>query len=488
MDDKYPVSVLSSHIEIGELALAECYPNIIEHGTEQNKHEVPRIVFRTCLPPRLKDGEVFNFASVNFTEETVDRTKEKIEALNLIPNSLYYIYVGQFKTLKTPLKTIFTKRGFVPNDIVNKFFDGRIEKQEYKNEGDFIQSYYNEENKIAVVVGSMTGEYFWNVCAAVCPRIIPWYFNVTPDFKLENHPLTEAERELVRAIDIGDEAFVAAAQKIYETTDVSSKIQAVKFKNAYRSVRGKLIRNAASELDSLNRQYRETVAKLEDYSARIRDSYIRKCSLESDEDGDGSEIAMLFTGRPTIAIHSWQGNDLVFTAVANLTAYQNAETSVNNINRGIYRGYREETKEITDKEAIQLMTSVFVEREIKIPVYSNFRLSLEGGTLKTLGENQRELSNPAPKFAGYAPQPHHYYYTCLGTNEARMSECLAAGNYVGAISQAIGSCPYLVFSDECVVEKYSRKILWNKGETPYLLPDGRKVNYIDAVAWLKENN
>jgi len=488
MDERYPVAELSTHIEIGELALAECYPNIVEHGTEQDKHEVPRIVFRACLPPRLKDGEIFNFTSINFANETVDGTKGKVEALELTPGSLYYIYVGQYKTLKTPLKAIFTKRGFVPNDIVNKFFDGRIEKQEYKNEGDFIQTYYNEKDKISVVVGSIVGEYFWNVCAAVCPRIIPWYFNVKPDFTFENHPLNELERELVRAIDIGDNEFVAAAQKIYEGTDVAEKVQSIKFKNAYKSVKGKLLRNATSELDNLNRQYRDTVAKLEDYAARIRDSYLRKRSLEVDEDGDGSELAVLFTGRPSIAIRTWQGNDLIFTATANLTAFKDPTHDIDDIRRRIYCAYRDKEKEITEKEAIKLMESVFIEREIKVPVYSNFRLSLERGTLSVISKDEPGLCEPAPKFAGYAPQPHHYYYRCLGTNESRMTECMSVGNYVGAVSQAIGSCPYLVFTDDCVVERYSKEQLWNKQQCPYLLPDGRKVNYIDAVAWLRENS
>lgn len=482
MDEKYPISILSTHPEIGDLSLADCYPQVIEHGTEQNKHEVPRIVFRSCLPPRLKDGEIFNFASVNFTNETVDNTKDKMREMELMPNSLYYIYVGQYKTLKTPVKTIFTERGFTPNDIVNKFFDGRIEKQEYKNDGDFIQSYYNEENKIAVVVGSIVSEYFWNVCAAVCPRIIPWYFNVTPDFKLENHPLTEEERELVRAIDIGDEAFIAAAQKIYEKTDIPGRVQAIKFRNMYRGVREKLIKRHKDNISTWNGQFASLERQIQELADKIREASMLRTALEAGTDDDGSELARLFT-RPNLAIKEWQGNNLIFSISSMIAPYNtdSAETDLENPHHDIY--YNRDNTKLNAEEARDLLKAVFIDRIIKIPVYSNFKLSIENNRVEVIQHQE-----PAPKFIGYTAHPHHEYYGCTGSNIGQAAKCLAEGNYPGVIAQLIGSVATLTFSDSTVMSDFGRKILWSKSKKPFLLPDGTKVNCEKAYEWLVKYN
>lgn len=479
MDEKYPVSVLSSHPEIGDLSLADCYPQIVEHGTEQNKHEVPRIVFRACLPPRLKDGEIFNFVSVNMTNETVDGAKEKLKTMAFMPDSLYYIYVGQYKTLKTPVKTIFSDCGFVPNDIVNKFFDGRIEKQEYKNEGDFIQSYYNEEKKIAVVVGSIISEYFWNVCAAVCPRIIPWYFNVTPDFTLDKHPLTEDERELVRAIDIGDTAFIAATQKIYDKTDVAEKVQATKFRNMYRGVREKLIKNCNDTILQLNREFESLEKQIQERAYKIRDAVMQKQALESGKDDDGSALTKLFS-RPNIAVKEWQGDDLLFTAVSDHVVpfdMDCAEEYFADLENAIYSGCHDLKRE----EARKLLVATFIDAEIRFPVYTNFKLSLKNTKLEVV-----QHSTPAPKFSAYVPHPHHEYYNCTGNNMTRAANYLKEGNYAGAVNQAIGSVGTITLDDSWVMGDFGSKLLWKKNETPFLLPDGKKVNFIDAYKWLKE--
>lgn len=487
MDEKYPVSTLSTHIEIGEKALAECYPQIVEHNTDQTRHEVPRIIFRACLPPRLKDGEIFNFAVNDYTGLTVDDAKARLEATEFMPGSLNYVYVGKYKTLKTPVKTVLTRNGFAPNDIVNTFFEGRIERQEYKDDGDFMQIFFNEEKKIAIIVGSVTSDYFWNCCAALCPRIIPWYFGVKSDFSHTGgeHPFNEDERALARSVDIGDEAFTAAATKIYEKTDVAERVQAVKFKNAFKGVRGTLLKQCIRNLDSYNNEYRNLANRLSEYTQKIRDEYIRKQSLEVEDDDDGSSLMRIFVGRPSLAIRNWQGNDLIFTAVANLTSFADPSLEIER-HGNLYSGL--DDRSITFDDAKALMTSVFIERGVKIPVYSNFQLSLEHAKISVLGERHSMVATPAPKFMGYAPQPHHYYYECFGTNDQVTNDCLCKGDYAGAVSQAIGSVPYLVFSDSCVVEKYAISQLWNKAATPYLLPDGRKVNYVDAIKWLKEES
>lgn len=479
MAEKYPVAVLSIHPEIGDLSIADCYPQIVEHGTEQNKHEVPRIVFRACLPPRLKDGEKFNFVSVSYVNETVDNTKTKIDEMAFMPDSLYYIYVGQHKTLKTPVKTLLTKKGFKPNDIVNTFFDGRIEKQEYKNEGDFMQVFSDEEKRIAVVVGSIVGEYFWNVCAAVCPRIIPWYFGVKSDFKLDNHPLNEDEKALVRSVDIGDNEFVDAAQKIYDKTDVASQVQAIKFRNMYRGVREKLINNCNNTILQLNREFESLEKQIQERAYKIRDAVMQKQALESGKDDDGSALTKLFS-RPNIAVKEWQGDDLLFTAVSDHVVpfdMDYAEEYFADLESAIYSGCHDLKRE----EARKLLVATFIDMEIRFPVYTNFKLSLKNTKLEVV-----QHSTPAPKFNTYVPHPHHEYYACTGNNMTRAANYLKEGNYAGAVNQAIGSVGTITLDDNWVMGDFGSKLLWKKNETPFLLPDGKKVNFIDAYKWLKE--
>lgn len=481
MAEKYPVAVLSIHPEIGDLSIADCYPQIVEHGTEQNKHEVPRIVFRACLPPRLKDGEKFNFVSVSYVNETVDNTKTKIDEMAFMPDSLYYIYVGQYKTLKTPVKTLLTKKGFEPNDIVNTFFDGRIEKQEYKNEGDFMQVFSDEEKRIAVVVGSIVGEYFWNVCAAVCPRIIPWYFGVKSDFKLDNHPLNEDEKALVRSVDIGDNEFVDAAQKIYDKTDIASQVQAIKFRNMYRGVRQKLIQKHKDNIHSWNSQFASLEKQIQDLAGKIREASILRTALEAGKDEDGSELARLFT-RPNLAIKEWKGNSLCFTISSMVSPFDmdSAEEDLNNDYHEIYNDY--ENTDLSWDEARDLLLAVFVDRKIKLPVYSNFELSMENSTVVPVRHQE-----PAPKFRGYTAHPHHEYYGCTGSNIGQAAKMLAEGNYPAVIAQLIGSVATITFSDSTVMNDFGRKVLWNTSQRPYLLPDGTMVNCKDAYAWLKEH-
>lgn len=479
--DKYPVSALATHIEIGDLSLADCYPQIVEHGTEQNKHEVPRIVFRACLPPRLKDGEIFNFVSVDYVNETVDNAKDKLKEIDIMSDALYYIYVGKYKTLKTPVKTILTSRGFVPNDIVNTFFESKIAKQEYKDEGDFIQTYYNEETKTAIVIGSETSDYFWNVCAAVHPRIIPWYYNVKADFKMDEHPLNEDERALVRAVDVGDNEFIAAAQKIYDSTDVAEKVQAIKFRNMYRGVRTKLIANCDSTIQSSNNEFSCLERQIQEVACKIRDAVMQKAALEAGEDEDGAVLSKLFS-RSNLAVKEWRGNELIFTAGANVVAFEGEKTETIIASKGCAIYSSMSGCGLTWEQAHELLKAVLVDREIFIPVYSNFKLSLENTSITVVQHNP-----PAPKFVNHIPHPHHEYYECTGTNLSRAASQLRDGNYVGAVNQVAGCVGTITLEDGAVMSRFAEKMLWKKSETPFMLPDGKKVNCVDAVKWLEAN-
>lgn len=480
----YPVYTLSTHIEIGDKTLSECYPQIVEDGTEQNRHEVPRIVFRACLPSRLKDNEKFNFRILDDTKWNIDEVKQSLSEIDFRPGSLYFIYVGKYKTLKTPVKTALVKRGFTPNDIVNAFLEKNISCSDHNSDGEFLQCFYDESKKVAVVVGSVTSDYYWNICAGICPRIIPWYFGVKADCgKFENHPLTADEQELVKAINIGESEFIAAAQKIYEQTDIATKVQDMRFKSMFSGIRKKLIDRHKSNIRNWNLSFKSFENQMQDLAVKIRDASLACSALEnSGEDSSVSSFSALFS-RPNIAIKTWAGNDLIFSIASMVSPFNldTAEESLDNMEHEIYNCSEDSGLEFG--ECRDLMHAVFVDRKIKLPVYSNFRLSLEHNSISVI-----QHEGPATKFSGYTPHPHHEYYGCTGSNIGTALRSMADGNYVDAIAQLVGSVATITFTDYTVMNDFARKALWNTTKTPFLLPDGTMANCLDACKWLKENN
>lgn len=479
-EGNYPVSRLSQAIDIGDKSLSDCYPHIIEFDTDDAQHAVPRVIFRAFLPHRLKEDEVFNFVVNDLAKSTVDDVKSTLNEMNFMPSSLYFIYVGKYKTLKTPVKTALTKRGFVPNDIVNRFFDQRIDKQPYKDEGDFMQVFADAENKVAIAIGSVSEDYLWNVIAAINPRVIPWYYGVESDFK--ESPLTADEITLARAVDKGEEAFVAAAQKIYNETDVADKVSAIRFKNMYKGVKEKLIRQYTDNIANWNAEFARFESQIQETAKKIRDASIMKSSLENSEEDDGKSMADFFTKRSNLSIKRWEGNALIFTvaSMASPFNYDAAESDLKRSGHAIYRG--RDNCDLTQDQAKKLLKAVFIDRVIKLPLYSNYRLSLSEASIRLA------MNEPAaPKFAGYTPHPHHLYYGCTGNNLSQAATCMRDGNYVGAVSQVIGSTATITFADETVMAEFGNKILWNISEKPYMLPDGSFVNCKDAYKWLEEN-
>ena len=235
MDYSLPVGTLSTHQEIGSIKYTdELYPYVVEKNTHEINHEVPRIFYRVLFEHRLDDGEKLTFEYLDYGSKTVDEIKSELKSHEFASSGVTFIHCPPYKTLKTPIKTTFSSIKYEPNDLINKFIASKPEAFASGNDNSFMYVFACPEKKSAVVIGTQSaGAYPWNVAAALSSKFMPWYF--------EDKPLTDDEKNLIFAIDQNPEAFIAAAQVLYNKSTAKSKIESLHLKEMFYNAKSAMI-------------------------------------------------------------------------------------------------------------------------------------------------------------------------------------------------------------------------------------------------------
>lgn len=474
MDYSFPVGTLSTHQEIGSIKYSdELYPYIVEKNTNEINHEVPRIFYRILFEHRLSEGEKFAFEYIDYSSLTVDEVKLKLKTCVFAPNGVTFVHLPSYKTLKPSIKPALSSAKYEPNELINKFIASKPDSFTNGNDNEFMFTFACLERKSVVVIGTpASGTYPWNVAAALSSMLMPWYF--------EDKPLTDEEKNLIFAIDKNPEAFIDAAQVLYNKSAAKSKIESQHLREMFDNAKDFMIRRLSETIKTFSEKMEDCTAIFEDCAKQIRDATVQKEAFANSESGYSEALANLMTKNPHIKIICRDRDELVFE-VGNYNlqvSYPDAlEKNIENQDYGIYRWSPADVPFEWEKRLIE---AVFLDREINIPVYSTFLFNVRDNYIRCANRDR-----PPVFFANSVHNPHHNYFGCLGNNSPKIAKYLAEGDYVNAIIQAQGCVPFWNVGDGGVTMNFMHNEFWDKTHKIFKLPDGTMVNYEDAIKWLQ---
>lgn len=474
MEYSYPIGMLSTHKELGDKALGkEIYPYITELGTLDFEHEVPRIFYRVLLNNRLAEGVKFTFEFKDYTRNTVAEIKTRLKEEAHPDDGVAFIEVPRSKSLRSQIDKILKVQNYEQNEPVNKFISSKPESFIGSDDGAFLLTYLNKEKRSTIIIGTIKqGLYPWNVMAALSSKLLPWYFE---------KPLTDEEYQLVISIDKNDEEFLKAVDTIFAHSKEAGIMENLKLKQMFVKAKEAMVENDDRIIRSYKNRMAECTNTFNECTKIIRDTGLHKMMIMNSDCGFSEAFIKLMTGNSHLKIIRWEDTNPIFEVGGYVLQPSHIEILEKYIDSPMCSVYRNSNQtELRFKQKQNLMEAVFLDRTINIPVCSTFCFDLNENRIRTTDSNISPV-----RFEGVR-NPHHQYYQCLGNNEPKMNEYLAAGDYVNAVIQAQGCVPFWNIGDEAVTSRFTDDYLWNIGKSIYKLPDGTMVNCREAVAWLEK--
>lgn len=309
--------------------------------------------------------------------------------------------------------------------------------------------------------------------------MFPWYCT-------KERGMTADERELLFSLkEPTPDKYQACLEKLasaYDFRSVAIRTRLEGFERRIYESEAERLRRDVVRFDSSVRELNERI------SAMLRDRQnclVRALGLEAaaNTQGGKNELMDYFLSNKALSVINTNGNAITFMVRRYLDFFdpEAVRQFLNNRRSIVYSqdGFYVDDRE---KRIKDLMTELFLadEPRMRVRFCAVYRIELANSVTGISNQVYYAGSD------GYMPNPHIYYHSCLGDYTTHINECIAGGNYVGAVEQCAASCASLNWLDQVVLKDFI-KDLWG-GSRCIELPDGRVVNAVNASNWLEEQD
>ena len=316
--------------------------------------------------------------------------------------------------------------------------------------------------------------------------MMPWYFDPTEG-------VTKSEMALIEALKDGDAAaYINILKEIADDFD---------FREAY--IKSSLSeiekRSWAQRLERVEHKIHQVEKDITGYNDSIRHLLASRNELLIDqigiktkmkEENAESELIDYFLCNKKIELANVAGDEITFVVKDYVTYFDEdmVESVLDNEYSYVYDpGCDSDVSEIVAPEDMKkLMTAIFIDQSLHIKFCAAYTISLGEGVRALRGYHYGVAYNDC------MPNPHTDRYECLGTYLGEINDCLSRNDTIGAIEQCVASCKSLNFGDSTVMEVFMSRLYNPDDEYNYdkciELPDGRTVNIVQAIAWMKEQD
>lgn len=360
-----------------------------------------------------------------------------------------------------------------------------------------IQKYFQQQIKVRCFVSknikSTIVLYDGSVMTTALDRFLqsallsftPWV-NPTPE-------MIELETSLTR----GKEEYLACLDKFSKIIDIRSKY----IDSCLGAFESKMLNARVKNIESNNEGILEQIMRyyssIREHQKMIYENNIKITGMRSraNDVEDDNEIAEYFKSNKALSVCNKDvNNDSEFGFVVNTTLeyydVDQAEAALKNKRSFIYgddygtydSGY------ISSAGMAKLIKAIFVDEKLRLHVCGAYVIDIESGVFAPRG---RDFSD-SDAGMNCLPNPHLYYYSCLGNYERQINECISNGDYVMAVQQCIASCKSLNFGDYAVMSKFMDMMYGThygeqngQNRKCIELPTGEIVRPEDALVYLE---
>lgn len=444
---------------------------------------------RALVAPRMSKGETL---SLYFTEASYSAYQlnawDANEATRHIYDGLYErgsIVIRNFNNRAQPDNTAWMT---LMKSTFEKVYPGwrRLDKITlfFKKNFDALCFIEPESKRVAIFVSSLSTQMMHYLqCAIVA--FLPWYFD-------PQKGISKLEMKLIESLRMKDsiqyEDTIAEIAEQYDFRAAKIRMLLDGFETRYEQKECEVIKTQIqrymNDIDSLN-------AEIGMLLRDIREREIRLLGLEAkiaNNNGE-SEIQDYFMHNPNLIIENVTNTEMTFIAKGYIEYFDEdmAETLISNRNSCLYRPNGRNCNNIILADDMELfLRALFIDQKIRMKVCAAYKFYLEGNVSAQSGYSY------SPECRDCTPNPHIDGFSCIGNYSIAINELLKTHNYIGAIEQCAASCRSLNFGDSVVLAEYASRIygISDRRRDANMrcveLPDGRIVNPVEAIAWIKE--
>ena len=457
----------------------EFFPNII--GSIRGYDQSLLATVRALIAPRMKDSDTIHI-KVKSVTTSLSSYSDDDAVLKLTDglgrNTLLFCGINGSETTSNYNYEVVEKsflrhaQGFTEFEALNAFM---------KSKHLSAHCYINVENRSTVVYVKGFGVRIYHLMQAFLTKFLPWFFT-------EEHPITEEEKALLRALTLSTSAeYETLIEKFAQKYDFRSvRIKQV-LKGFETSAKEQMLRNENNRFQSIENDIQNNIRSYRNLIEQRSDALIRIAGLQHQitEIGENSELMEFFLHNKHLNPLSTNGSVMDFIVCSTLNNFdpEMYDTMRTNRNGYFYNSYEVTSDTFRTVEARrELMDEIFGEEPtLKIKMCGYYSIDIRGTVTSYSG-----YSFPR-EYAHYIPNPHLHHYNCLGDHKRFIEENLRNGDVVGAIAQCVSSTGSINLGEGITVEKFLRTLFSHSCQDVIELPNGTSCNPAQALAWVRAN-
>lgn len=429
---------------------------------------------RAIIAPRMPDGVRLDQVVQRVEEGSYNTIGDIVlPAYVALSNALYIV------NLATPSSEIidgmFDK---VKQDFLSEY-DGYEELEMI--EGYFAKSFpvlcfTNRDLQTSVIVVKRLDVRKLHLLQTAILAIMPWYYDPK-----NRDSITKDELALLESLGGKDYcAYADCLSKLITKYDLrAARIRRLMdgFETRADNKRiESIIRDLENHASAIN-SYNNAIAEL------IRDRNEKQIVLMglkqkvAETKGNGSELMGYLIRNSRIDVADVSDDAMTIIAKDYFEFFDEdlVERSLNYSYSDVYNMFSDS---ICAEDMVQLLRAIFLDKELKLRVAAAYQIRIGSG-VNGLGRYDRD-----GMYDDAMPNPHIYYYECLGDYVRTLNQLVQGNDYIGVVDQCLASVRSLNWGDSCVMEKFLND-MYDDGFRCVELPDGSVVYPSDAIAWLK---
>ena len=343
-----------------------------------------------------------------------------------------------------------------------------------------VQCFINPELKSAILFTTEMDLRRMHYLQCSIPAFLPWYFD-------PEKGMTELEKKLIYSLreKTSDEyeRCIGEIAKKYDFNGLRIRKMLTGFEKRSDEKRR---REVERQIENIIYNINEMNSRISSYLEQKHELEITMLGLDTklNQTSEENEIMDYFLTNKHLFLKSVNESTMKFIVKAPMDYFDEdmAKRFIDNDGSYFYRNCRG-TGGISYEDMKMLMQAIFIEQELKVQFCAAYKFNLEGNVSAIEGFDF------GPEFNDYMPNPHIDKYSCLGDHLRIINEILKRNDYIGAIEQSIASCKSLNLADAVVMQEFVATICGKNRKNNHciVLPDGKVVTPVEAIAWLHEN-
>lgn len=321
-------------------------------------------------------------------------------------------------------------------------------------------------------------------------KLMPRYFDRFYEHDSKKHcVLTDFEsRLLIDGLGTSKDAdtFSSVIQEFCERFDFSTPKIKTLLKGIEQNFSKSQLANLDQKIESLISRITETNRAYASLVRQKRDFIDRRRAIELGLEGNSQqdELMNYFLTNRNLVLDEVKGDSISFdvrTVLANFDSAA-AEDLLHMSDRTSRSVLYTCGPSVSASDRDLLYRAIFVDQEIRVWMYGHFTFNI-GSDVSVQASSARE---PIPEMHDCCPNPHLYFFSCMGDNERYAIDALLAGDFTVAMEQMIGAAASANINESITMNRWVRHLLSDSYGRFFETEDGQRMNFTEVMHYLKE--